>query len=85
MGRPFNTNTTHTSRIYNTQIKLLQINLMHSSVATSNLLKIVDEDGTDVVCIQEPYVINNKIAAIPKKQNLRNWGGKTPSSHGGHQ
>ena len=66
MGRPLNTNTKHTSRIYNTQIKFLQINLMHSRVATSNLLEMADEDGTDVVCIQEPYVINNKIACIPK-------------------
>ena len=49
MGRPFNTNTTHTNIIYNTQIKFLQINLMHSRVDTSNLLKIVDEDGTDMV------------------------------------
>jgi len=70
MGRPFNTNTTHTSRIYNTHIKFLQINLMHSRVATINLLKIVDEDGTDVVCIQEPYVIYNKIAGIPRKHKL---------------
>ena len=42
---------------------------MHSRVATSNLLKIVDEDGTDVVCIQEPYVIN-KIAGIPRKHKI---------------
>jgi hypothetical protein len=80
MGRPFNTNTTHTNRIYNTQI-----NLMCSRVVTSNLLKIVDEEGTDMVCIQETYVMRNKIAGIPRKQNLRNWGGKTPSSHFGHQ
>jgi len=70
MGRPFNTNTTHTNSIYNTQIKFLQINLIHSRVATSNLLKIVDEDGTDVVCIQEPYVILNKIAGIPRKHKI---------------
>ena len=85
MGRPFNTNTTHTNSIYNTQIKFLQINLIHSRVATSNLLKLVDEDGTDVQRIQEPYVIHNKIACIPRKQNLSNLGGKTPSSHCAHQ
>jgi len=43
---------------------------MHSRVATSNLLKKVDEYGTDVVCIQEPYVIHNKIAGIPRKHKI---------------
>jgi len=33
-------------------------------------LKKVDEDGTDVVCIQEPYVIHNKIAGIPRKHKI---------------
>jgi len=49
---------------------------MHSKVSASNLFKIVDEDGTVVVCIKEIYVICNKIAGIPRK-NLRNWGGTT--------
>lgn len=53
MGRPFNTSTTHTNRINNTQIKFLKINLINSRDAKSNPLKIVDEDGTDVVCIQD--------------------------------
>jgi len=30
----------------------------------------VDEDGTDVVCVQEPYVIHNKIAGIPRKHKI---------------
>ena len=32
-----------------------------------NLMKITDVDGTDVLCIQEPYVIYNKIVGIPRK------------------
>jgi len=56
MGPPYNTNTntSHCNRMYSTQIKFLQINLKHSRVATNNLMKIIDEDGTDVLCIQEP-------------------------------
>jgi hypothetical protein len=38
-------------------------------VATNNLLKIIDE-GTDVLCKQEPYVIHNKIAGIPRKHKI---------------
>ena len=85
MGPPFNTNTSHCNRIYSTQIKFLQINLKHSRVATNNLMNIIHEDGTVVLCIQEPCVIHNKIAGISRKQNLCIWGGKTPSSHCGHQ
>jgi len=28
------------------------------------------EDGIDVLCIQEPYVIHNKIAGIPRKHKI---------------
>jgi len=72
MGPPYNTNTNilHCNRMYSTQIKFLHINLKHSRVATNNLMKIIDEDGTDVLCIQEPYVIHNKIAGIPRKHKI---------------
>jgi len=30
-------------------------------------MKIIEEDCTDILCIQEPYTIQNKIAGIPKK------------------
>jgi hypothetical protein len=32
---------------------------------TDNLLKII-EDSTDILCIQEPYAIRNKIVGLPK-------------------
>jgi len=50
-----------------TQIKCIQINLQHSKLATDNLLKIVEEDSTDILCIQEPYTIQNKIIGLSKK------------------
>jgi hypothetical protein len=34
-------------------------------LATDNLLKII-EGGTDILCIQEPYTIRNKIVGLPK-------------------
>jgi len=37
--------------MYSTQIKFIQINLTHSRMATSNLMKIIDEDGIDVLCV----------------------------------
>jgi hypothetical protein len=63
------TNTLYCNGKYKmqTQIKCLQINLQHSRVATANLMKIIEEDSTDILCTQEPYTIQNKIAGIPKK------------------
>jgi hypothetical protein len=34
--------------------------------ATDNLRKIIEEDGTDILCIQEPYTIQNKIVGLSK-------------------
>jgi ribonuclease HI len=33
-------------------------------------MNIIDKDGTDVLCIQEPYVTHNKIAGIPRKHKI---------------
>jgi len=35
-------------------------------LATDNLLKIIQENDTDIICIQEPYVIGNKIVGLPQ-------------------
>jgi hypothetical protein len=43
----------------------MQINLQHSRLATDNLLKILEEEDTDIICIQKPYNIGNKIGGIP--------------------
>jgi Holliday junction resolvasome RuvABC ATP-dependent DNA helicase subunit len=45
----------------------MQINLQHSKVAIANLMQITEEESTDIFCIQEPYIIQNKVVAIPKK------------------
>jgi len=67
-----NTNTIHYNRTYKmqTQIKCIQINLQHSRVATDNLVKIIEKDGTDILCIQEPYTIRNKVVGITKKYKI---------------
>ena len=60
-------NTSHKKRtgaIANS-LKCLQINLQHSRLATDNLLKIMEEENTDIACIQEPYILGNKIGGIP--------------------
>ena len=44
--------------------------MKHPRTATNNVMKIIDEDGTDVLCIQEPNVIPNKIAGIPRKHKI---------------
>jgi hypothetical protein len=50
----------------NRQLKCLQINLQHSRLATDNLLIITQEEGIDILCIQEPYTVGNKLAGLPK-------------------
>ena len=61
MGR----NTLNNSlRPEQTAIKCLQVNLHHSRVATANLIRTIADEGTDIVFIQEPYIIQNKVAGI---------------------
>ena len=50
----------------NTKINCLQKNLRRSKIATDNLLKIIDEEGTDIVCIQEPYTNGSKVMGLPR-------------------
>jgi hypothetical protein len=44
------------NKIGNMNMKMgcLQINLRHSKTATYNLQKIIDEEGTDIMCIKNP-------------------------------
>jgi hypothetical protein len=49
-----------------TRLECLQINLQLSKLATDNLRKIMEEEGTDVICIQEPYNIGHKIGGLPR-------------------
>ena len=34
---------------------------------TANLLQITEEESTDLLCIREPYTIQNKVVGIPNK------------------
>ena len=66
-----NANVKHGDRTgaFKTRLKCMQINLQHSSLATANLLKIIEED-TDVICIQEPYNIGCKIGGLPHSRTV---------------
>jgi exonuclease III len=48
------------------QIKCIQFKVKHSKAATTNLMKIVEEDKTDIICIQEPFTFQSKAAGILK-------------------
>jgi exonuclease III len=67
-------------RMHNTNIKFLQINLQHSRAATNNLMKTIEEDNIDVICIQEPDVINNKVIGIQRKYKILAHGEHTHSA-----
>ena len=42
----------------------MQIKLQHSRAATDNLMKLIQQDNTDIVFIREPNLYQNKIAGI---------------------
>ncbi len=47
-----------------TPIRCMQINLKHSRIATDNLMKLLEQEKTDVIFIQEPYLNKNKMSGI---------------------
>ena len=49
-----------------TAIRFMQINLQHSRMATDNLMKLIQQDHTDIVFVQEPYLYQNKTAGITR-------------------
>ena len=66
------TNTVTRSRQDNphTYIKFFQLNLQHSRVATDNLVKLIAEQGTKILLLQEPFKIQNKTVGIPKRHKI---------------
>ena len=48
-------------------LRCIQINLQHSRAATDNLTQLVETQYIDIAFIQEPHIINNKIAGIPSR------------------
>jgi endonuclease/exonuclease/phosphatase (EEP) superfamily protein YafD len=49
-------------------IRCMQINLQHSRVANDNIMKLTEQDNSDVVFIQETYLLQNRVAGIIKSQ-----------------
>ena len=48
------------------KINCVQINLQHSRLATDNLRKMKEDEGTYILCIQEPYTIGSKLVGLPR-------------------
>ena len=44
----------------------MQTNLQHSKVATDNLMNLIQQDHTDIVFVQEPYLLQNKTAGLTR-------------------
>ena len=51
-------------------IRCMQINLQHSRTATDNIMNLSEQDKTDILFIQEPYLYNHKIAGISTKNRI---------------
>jgi len=66
MGTNITINT-HTKQIV---LKFTQVNLQHSRAATANLMKLVAEDETDIIFIQEPHTIQGKVLRISTKYKI---------------
>jgi hypothetical protein len=62
-----NTNINYTMGPKQIPIKCLQVKLQNSRAATANLMQIIAKEGTGIIFIQEPYIIQNKVIGISKK------------------
>ena len=47
-------------------LRCLQVNLQHKCAATSNLAQMMCENQIDLAFVQQPYIIHNNLAGIPK-------------------
>ena len=52
------------------KVNCFQINLQHSRTATSNLVQLINQHTIDITYIQEPYIINNKLAGLPRSHKV---------------
>ena len=67
--KPLSTRTNAKHNKHN-QIRCMQINLQHSRVATANLMQLTEEESTDILSIQEPYILQNNVTGIPLKYRI---------------
>jgi hypothetical protein len=66
----FNINPNTQNDTRQEKLKFIQLNLQHSRLATDNLTKIMEEENTDILCLQEPYETRNKIAGMPRRLKI---------------
>ena len=61
---------TRTTKNQQTPIRCMQVNLQHARVATDNLMNLIQQEPTDIVFVQEPYIIQNKTAGITRSHRI---------------
>src|SRR5215469_6963943 len=47
-------------------LRCLQVNLQHKRAATHNMVQLMRTNQIDIAFVQEPYIIRNNLAGIPK-------------------
>jgi len=52
-------------------IRCRHINLQHSRAATDNLMKLIEQDNSDIIFLQKPYLYKNRLAGLTK--STRNY------------
>jgi len=44
----------------------MQINLQYSRIATDNIMKLIEQENSDIIFIQELYLYQNRMAGLTK-------------------
>jgi len=52
-------------------IMCMQINVQHSRTATDNLMNLIEQDSSDIIFMQEPYLYNNRMTGL--RNSSRNY------------
>jgi len=47
-------------------IRHMQINLQHSRIVTDNIMKLIEQDYSDIIFIHEQYLYQNRMAGLTK-------------------
>ena len=71
-------NSSNTIAIKHRPIKCMQINLQHSRAAVNNLMQTIESCNLDLLFLQEPYIVNNKVAGISQKYQIFTSGDNRP-------
>ena len=61
-------------RIPAISIKCMQLNMQRSLKAVNNIRAMINQFKFEIAFVQEPYTINNKVAAIPKMYRTFSYG-----------